>query len=50
MRPEAHFRSSEMFKGAWADLVVYALLDLEWHDAGRAAAADPRRWPRSWAP
>jgi hypothetical protein len=20
-----------MFKGAWADLVVYALLDHEWH-------------------
>jgi RimJ/RimL family protein N-acetyltransferase len=31
MRQEAHFRSSEMFKGAWADLVVYALLDHEWH-------------------
>jgi RimJ/RimL family protein N-acetyltransferase len=31
MRQEAHFRSSEMFKGAWADLVIYALLDHEWH-------------------
>jgi RimJ/RimL family protein N-acetyltransferase len=32
MRQEAHYRSSEMFKGAWADLVVYALLDHEWHE------------------
>jgi RimJ/RimL family protein N-acetyltransferase len=31
MRREAHFRSSEMFKGGWADLVIYALLDYEWH-------------------
>jgi RimJ/RimL family protein N-acetyltransferase len=31
MRREAHFRSSEMFKGVWADIVVYALLDYEWH-------------------
>jgi RimJ/RimL family protein N-acetyltransferase len=30
MRREAHFRSSEMFKGAWADLVIYAMLDDEW--------------------
>jgi RimJ/RimL family protein N-acetyltransferase len=30
MRREAHHRSSEMFKGEWADLVVYALLDHEW--------------------
>lgn len=30
MRQEAHFRSSEMFKGAWADLVVFALLSDEW--------------------
>lgn len=34
MRREAHHRSAEMFKGAWADLVVYALLDNEW-DARR---------------
>jgi len=34
MRREAHFRSSEMFKGAWADLVIYALLDHEWHARG----------------
>jgi RimJ/RimL family protein N-acetyltransferase len=32
MREEAHHRSSEMFKGAWADVLVYALLDHEWHD------------------
>ena len=31
MRREAHHRSSEMFKGEWADMVVYALLDHEWH-------------------
>jgi RimJ/RimL family protein N-acetyltransferase len=31
MRREAHHRSSEMFKGEWADIVVYALLDHEWH-------------------
>jgi RimJ/RimL family protein N-acetyltransferase len=31
MRQEAHYRSSEMFKGEWADLVVYAILDHEWH-------------------
>jgi RimJ/RimL family protein N-acetyltransferase len=30
MRREAHFLSNEWFKGAWADLVVYALLDDEW--------------------
>ena len=31
MRREAHHRASEMFKGEWADVVVYALLDHEWH-------------------
>jgi RimJ/RimL family protein N-acetyltransferase len=31
MRQEAHHRSSEMFKGTWADTVVYALLAHEWH-------------------
>lgn len=30
LRQEAHHRSSEMFKGEWADVVVYALLDHEW--------------------
>jgi RimJ/RimL family protein N-acetyltransferase len=42
MRQEAHHRSSAMFKGAWADLIVYALLDHEWHardnDPGSATA------------
>ena len=37
MRREAHFRSSDWFKGAWGDLVVYALLDHEW----RARALAP---------
>jgi RimJ/RimL family protein N-acetyltransferase len=31
MRREAHHRNSEMFKGEWTDVVVYALLDHEWH-------------------
>lgn len=31
MRREAHFVSNEMFKGEWSDLLVYALLDHEWH-------------------
>jgi RimJ/RimL family protein N-acetyltransferase len=31
MRLEAHHRSSEMFKGEWADVAIYALLDHEWH-------------------
>jgi RimJ/RimL family protein N-acetyltransferase len=39
MRREAHFRSSEMFKGAWADLVIYALLDHEWRDTRLGLAA-----------
>ena len=30
MRPEARHVSCEMFKGEWADLLVYALLDDEW--------------------
>jgi RimJ/RimL family protein N-acetyltransferase len=30
MRQEAHHRSSEMFKGEWADILIYALLDSEW--------------------
>ena len=33
MRREAHFRSNEMFKGSWSDLVIYALLHHEWHAA-----------------
>jgi RimJ/RimL family protein N-acetyltransferase len=31
MRREAHHRSSEMFKGEWSDLLVYALLADERH-------------------
>jgi RimJ/RimL family protein N-acetyltransferase len=31
MRREARHRGCEMFKGAWTDIVVYALLDYEWH-------------------
>jgi RimJ/RimL family protein N-acetyltransferase len=34
MRHEAHHRSSEMFKGAWADLDVYAILAQEWRARG----------------
>jgi RimJ/RimL family protein N-acetyltransferase len=30
MRREAEFRSSEMFKGEWSDVLTYALLDREW--------------------
>jgi RimJ/RimL family protein N-acetyltransferase len=30
MRLEAHHVSSEIFKGEWADLLIYALLDDEW--------------------
>jgi RimJ/RimL family protein N-acetyltransferase len=31
MRLEAHRRSSEMFKGEWSDVAIYAMLDHEWH-------------------
>jgi RimJ/RimL family protein N-acetyltransferase len=31
MRREAHHVSAEMFKGEWADLLVYAILADEWH-------------------
>lgn len=30
MRQEAHFRKSRWFKGAWADDVVFAILEEEW--------------------
>ena len=30
MRREAHFRQSVWFKGAWADDLVFALLQSEW--------------------
>jgi RimJ/RimL family protein N-acetyltransferase len=29
MRQEAHFRESELFKGAWGDELVFALLASE---------------------
>ena len=41
MRREAHFRSSELFKGEWADLVVWALLAEEWN--ARRAGNHPSR-------
>lgn len=31
-RKEAHFRESLWFKGAWADDVIFAMLDREWRD------------------
>jgi len=37
MRREAHFVHDEIFKGEWADQLVYAILDEEWK---------PRRCPR----
>lgn len=33
MRREAHFVHNEVFKGEWADELVYALLDSEWRAA-----------------
>jgi RimJ/RimL family protein N-acetyltransferase len=30
MRQEAHFRESELFKGAWGDELVFAVLATEW--------------------
>ena len=42
MRREAHFRSSEWFKGAWSDLVVYALLDHEWRASTERSATRTR--------
>lgn len=30
MRKEAHFRESLWFKGAWADDIIYAILEREW--------------------
>jgi RimJ/RimL family protein N-acetyltransferase len=34
MRAEAHHVSSEMFKGEWSDLLVFALLAEEWRTSG----------------
>jgi RimJ/RimL family protein N-acetyltransferase len=41
LRHEAHHRSSEMFKGAWADLDIYAILDDEWRSARAAGRPAP---------
>lgn len=30
MREEAHFRENEMFKGAWGDTLIFAILRAEW--------------------
>jgi RimJ/RimL family protein N-acetyltransferase len=32
MREEAHFREAEIFKGAWGDELVFAILRREWQD------------------
>jgi RimJ/RimL family protein N-acetyltransferase len=37
MRREAHHRSCQRFKGEWADLVVYALLESEWRHRRRTS-------------
>jgi len=34
MRREAHHRASLWFKGAWADDMIYAILESEWVDPG----------------
>jgi RimJ/RimL family protein N-acetyltransferase len=36
MREEAHFREAELFKGAWSDELVFAILDREWPSAPQA--------------
>jgi RimJ/RimL family protein N-acetyltransferase len=36
MRQEAHFREAEIFKGAWGDELVFAILDREWPPANPA--------------
>jgi RimJ/RimL family protein N-acetyltransferase len=35
MRREAHFIQNELFKGAWGDELVYAMLEDEWLSGGR---------------
>ena len=40
MRQEAHLRENEMFKGAWGDELVFAVLEDEW-DAGRPQYTRP---------
>jgi RimJ/RimL family protein N-acetyltransferase len=31
MRHEAHFVHAQIFKGGWADIAIYAILDVEWN-------------------
>jgi RimJ/RimL family protein N-acetyltransferase len=38
MRREAHFREAEIFKGAWGDELVYAMLAEEWSARGDSGA------------
>jgi RimJ/RimL family protein N-acetyltransferase len=40
MRQEAHLRENEMFKGAWGDELVFAVLEDEW-DTGRPQYTRP---------
>ena len=39
MRREAHFVQNELFKGAWGDELVYAMLEDEWRARPRARGA-----------
>lgn len=36
MRREGHFRKSLWMKGCWVDVLLYAILDYEWHEFNRA--------------
>jgi len=38
MRREAHFVHDEVFKGEWADSIVYAMLDFEWRSRAGSSA------------
>jgi len=40
MRQEAHFRENEMFKGAWGDELVFAILEDEWRPSSRHGLED----------
>ena len=41
MRQEGHFVHSILFKGSWADQLLYALLDTEWCPPARARTQGP---------
>ncbi|WP_426560378.1 GNAT family N-acetyltransferase [Angustibacter sp. McL0619] len=41
MRQEAHLREFEIFKGEWGDLLVFAMLEDEWHAAVTGASEPP---------